>query len=341
MKSYALVLLLLTLAMTSQASLWRVNNNFGITANFTNPQSAHNAASNGDTIYIESSATGYSSVTCTKQLVWIGPGYFIDPTITGNNSGLQFHTNSAMVSTFFANAGSANSVFMGLTVSNFYISTNNITISRCLVSSIDFYATTANLTSNFTLNQCFVTGSIQPYYYNPGSNNSTGYAFTNNVIMGSLALTSNYLGVIVNSNYLYQLSTLSFVVSNNIIYSFGLPLFGVYASNVYNNLFLVTTNANYVGSNGNIFSASNPYSASNTIFASAAAGSNDSWTSLKAGSPAIGAGLNGIDIGPRGGPTPYKLSGIPNVPSIYQFLFRSTPSNTLPVTISTRSNSAN
>ena len=39
---------------------------------------------------------------------------------------------------------------------------------------------------------------------------------------------------------------------------------------------------------------------------------------LKAGSPAIGAGVGGIDCGAFGGETPYKLSGIPFVPLIYQ-----------------------
>lgn len=341
MKVLSILCCSLIFSVYSQAALWRVNNNFGIAANFNNPQSAHNAASNGDTIYIESSASNYSSLNCTKQLVWIGTGYFIDPSVIGHNTGLQFHTNPSTIYSVALNSGAANSVFMGLNVSNFYISTNNITISRCLIGSIEFYATSANLTSNFTLNQSFVTSSIAPYGYNPGNSNSTGYAFTNNVILGSLSLPSNYLGVIVNSNYLYQLSTLSFVVSNNIINSFGISLFGVYASNVYNNLFLVNTNSNYVGINGNIFSSSNPYSAGNAIFTAPVVGAYDSWTALKPGSPAIGAGLNGIDIGPRGGATPYRLSGIPNVPTISQFLFRSTPSNTLPVTISTRSNSAN
>ena len=90
---------------------------------------------------------------------------------------------------------------------------------------------------------------------------------------------------------------------------------------MYNNLFLVTSNTNYVGNNGNIFNASNPSSASNLIFISNANSSYDSWSILKVGSPAIGAGLNGIDMGPRGGATPYKLSGIPNVPTISQFQF--------------------
>lgn len=48
-------------------------------------------------------------------------------------------------------------------------------------------------------------------------------------------------------------------------------------------------------------------------------GSTDGQWQLAAGSPAIGAGFNGVDCGMFGGPTPYVLSGIPSIPSIYIF----------------------
>ena len=39
---------------------------------------------------------------------------------------------------------------------------------------------------------------------------------------------------------------------------------------------------------------------------------------LKAGSPAIGGGVSGADCGAFGGPAPYVLSGVPNLPHIYE-----------------------
>ncbi|MCK4754754.1 MAG: right-handed parallel beta-helix repeat-containing protein, partial [Calditrichia bacterium] len=39
---------------------------------------------------------------------------------------------------------------------------------------------------------------------------------------------------------------------------------------------------------------------------------------LKNGSPAIGAGSGGTDCGAFGGLSPYILSGIPNLPHIYE-----------------------
>jgi hypothetical protein len=48
-------------------------------------------------------------------------------------------------------------------------------------------------------------------------------------------------------------------------------------------------------------------------------GSTDGKWQLKDNSPAKGAGTEGTDIGPFGGPKPYILSGIPNIPRIYFF----------------------
>lgn len=48
-------------------------------------------------------------------------------------------------------------------------------------------------------------------------------------------------------------------------------------------------------------------------------GSTDGQWQLKEGSPAIGAGLGGVDCGMFGGADPYILSGIPAIPAIYKF----------------------
>jgi len=44
--------------------------------------------------------------------------------------------------------------------------------------------------------------------------------------------------------------------------------------------------------------------------------SSDSFYQLKEGSPAIGAGLGGADMGAFGGPKPYVLAGLPGVPRL-------------------------
>ncbi len=46
--------------------------------------------------------------------------------------------------------------------------------------------------------------------------------------------------------------------------------------------------------------------------------STDGKWQLKAGSPALDAGVGGVDCGVYGGVAPYILSGIPNLPHIYE-----------------------
>jgi hypothetical protein len=65
--------------------------------------------------------------------------------------------------------------------------------------------------------------------------------------------------------------------------------------------------------------------------------STDGAFQLRTGSPAIGAGESGVDVGAFGGTTPYRIAGIPNVPTIYQYS-QSVSGNTLNATISTKSN---
>jgi len=329
MKQLFLFLCIVSAGITTSATIIRVNNNPGINANFNSAQSAHNAANNGDTIHLETSLISYGSVTATKQLVWMGNGYFVDPTRAATLDAISF------------NVGSANSVVMGLYVSShIFVSTNNISVSRCNIYIIYLDAMVANRSHDFSLTQSMVTSSIQTSY-SSSPLASSNYTFTNNVINGTLNLPPVFSSIILIHNFIYSLNsnTVAFVVNNNIINgSNGNPLICTYSINVYNNLFMNFSNSNYVGSNGNIYTASNPTSSSNTTFISSVTSSSDLWLTLKSLSPAIGAGLGGVDIGPLGGSAPYKFSGIPSIPTFSQFQFQSTPVNSLPVIISTRSN---
>ncbi|GAB4372155.1 MAG: hypothetical protein Kow0042_15340 [Calditrichia bacterium] len=78
----------------------------------------------------------------------------------------------------------------------------------------------------------------------------------------------------------------------------------------------------------------------NTVFVDSGSVSTDGDWQLRSGSPAIGAGLNGEDCGMFGGTTPYILSGIPAIPTIYFFVAPSSASGTqgLQVQIKAKSN---
>ena len=80
-------------------------------------------------------------------------------------------------------------------------------------------------------------------------------------------------------------------------------------------------------SSGTVFGTSNGNQSNvdmSTVFVGPEGNSTDGQWQLKPGSPAIGAGTDGNDIGMFGGPSPYVLSGIPGIPHIYFF---SSPAN--------------
>ena len=63
-----MLLSVLLCSFLSAQNLHRVNNNTDFDADFTTLQAAVTAASNGDTIYVEGSATQYEGATINKPL---------------------------------------------------------------------------------------------------------------------------------------------------------------------------------------------------------------------------------------------------------------------------------
>ena len=326
------------LCLDTSAAILRVNNNTGSTTAYTTAQAAHNAAATGDTIHIESSPNSYGNLTCTKKLTWIGNGYFTDPTVTGFNPGLQSQPAPSRLDLISANSGSADSYFSGL-MGQINIGTSNITIKRCYVMP-SLYFTSGNTVSNTNVTQCFIWGDIQ---LSGSPAVSSNILIHNNIITGSVLLSpSNLSNISIQNNFIGSgnIATIpSGIIANNIIHNAsGNVSISSNSGAVINNLFMNQTNTNYVGSNGNIF-VSGSANSTNTVFTNAKSVNYDNWCILKAGSPAIGGGGGGVDMGPRGGATPYVLSGVPAVPSVYQLTVTSTPSTTtLPCVISTKSN---
>ena len=94
MKKMIFLLILVIFCLNANylhATKWRVNNS-GIPADFTTASQMMNSASvlNGDTVYFEGSMNAYGSLTITKRLVIIGPGYFL-----GENDSTQANKKSA------------------------------------------------------------------------------------------------------------------------------------------------------------------------------------------------------------------------------------------------------
>jgi hypothetical protein len=330
--------LVMSLAILSaNAKIWRVNKVPGIAADFSTAQAAHDAAAAGDTIYLEAipGNQDYGNLTTTKKLTWIGLGDFL-----GDNTGLQFSNTIGSVGQTFINAGSEGSVFQIVFGSNGCgVSAGNITFIRCRFpnNGVSF----SGAANHIIITQSFINGLQTGGDFNYPS---TFFTITNNLIVANniQIATGTYQVVFNNNTFISSAQNPSKIhnatVANNIFVDVavgnGTGLFDDpgYPSTVNNNTWVGSTNANYVGKDGNTFAA-------NAADVFAGGTSPDAKYKLAAGSPAIGTGAGGVDRGAYGGANPYVVSLIPAIPTIYQLsVTANATGGSLPVTVSTRAN---
>jgi hypothetical protein len=322
MKPFLTIFFAVTLLQT-QAKVWRVNSTPGINAPFRLAQQAHDSAAvvAGDTLYFESSGIGYDDLNMTKRLTIISTGYFLS-----ENSGLQYHVQPALIGRIDVQAIAAGSVFH----CNAYkivlqAGANNCRIERCFLDYV-FNCIDVNSSNNIIIHN-YLRGSLD-LYANTGnnlisnniiqkevntSNNSTSATVSNNVLNGGSATNQTLHNLIFQNNIINKTANYTFVnctVRNNLAANTTLP-----------------------AGNGNINSVNmaNVFVNNNGI--------TDGAFVLKAGSPAIGAGLGGINCGAFGGASPFLLGLQPAIPAIYQLTVPATASGaSMNVTFSTKSN---
>lgn len=300
-----LVLLSLIIALSCNfllaQKLKRVNNN-GFDPDYTTLSSAVAAASNGDTIYVEGSAIEYEGCVIAKQLTLIGPGYFLGENPKTHAVGLPAEFKSDIT---FAN-GSAGSTIMGCYINshNLVINTNNISVIRNNIYTI----TTENTVSNINILQNYVA------YYIIVSGSST-IGITNSVISNnyfghSISIGNSSGGLIITNNICtYGISSYGSTIQNNIITSSSYDIAANTGNSISYNIMAksgTNTNNNQYGVN------------MTTVFVGHSGTSTDGQWKLAVSSPAIGAGSSGVDCGIFGGLSPYVLSGVPNLPHIYE-----------------------
>lgn len=287
-------------------NLIRVNNDPAADADYTTLQAANDNASAGDTIYIEGSPVGYDGADIDKKLIIIGPGYLL----ADNDSTQANSLDAKIINNLKFVAGSQGSKLMGMILStSVTIGVNEIVITRCRVHSISISADINNvlITQNYV--DYYIT--ISSYYRLTNSiisNNIIGYGITAGSGSYPLQITNNVFRGISGSPVSVYLST----ISNNIFASSSKIDENTTGNNIINNIFA------YAGTDGN----GNKYGIAMTSvfvdFNGTLGYSEDAKWILKTGSPAIGAGVSGVDCGAFGGVTPYVLSGMPPLPHIYE-----------------------
>lgn len=332
MKNLSALFLVLLLALAGQLAsaqtIRRVNNN-GITGTniYATVQLAHDAAAAGDIIQLEPSTVSYGNLNCTKQLSFVGPGYFLS---LNQPPALQASVIPASIDQVIFNTSSGGSSMTGLTInSNVYLGASNLTFVRNSMPGSSLYVNYTTTASNLLIRQNYLNNIS----YNTGAA-TNNVLITNNIILSTVNV--NFAGFSGEFSNNVHLSSIAYfdncTVKNNYIANLSPTANTTWRYNLLTQATLPT-----VGSQSNN-TANVPQA--NVFVLSPGSTQFDAWYKLKTGAnPATGGGEGGIDIGAFGSATgyTYKLSGIPAIPAIYQ-LSQSVTGNTLNVNLSTRSN---
>jgi hypothetical protein len=324
-----------------------------IGVDYSDFQAAHDASGTGDTIMMMPGTLFSSGNTLSKKLVIIGPGYFLN-----QNAGLQANPlgmDSAYSTITISDAAASGSSFIGCTFSY-----NGVLVTGVNITDISFIRCWFNGTHN---------ANNFSFQFNQNINN---FMFLQCSFKGS-SISSGPLAVGTNLSFI---NCLFYTNPDNYTQDFTFYLANGFAhSGLIQNCIFSFSNA--TSSSMNLYLTSGTWAINNSISNSSAfqgtgityqnnigtadqfpvgnsnqqnktwaniftlTGSQDGQFSLKAGSPAIGAGISGTNCGIFGGTTPYRLSGIPSVPTIYAITSPqgNTPSvNTVQINLSTRSN---
>ncbi len=302
-----------------------VDNSQGAGAQYTSLQTAINAASPGDIIYVQPSPDHYESITITKQLIIYGMGH--NPELNAGNYArvlsVTFDQDTSNSTT------SSNSKIAGLVIGTITVKTDNIIIENNKLDAVRTSVTQAN--------NCIISGNIIENA-NGGKfqlEDAQNWIISNNII--NHTLTNGNSGTHIFSNI-----NASIIVKNNIIRSRqngdsnGNITFFLNANGgqIYNNIFLFTGTGviNFAPSNLNFqnnltysynstlsnLPGTNNIDNTNPLLVSFSAGtyymsslSND--FHLQTGSPAIGAGNDGLDLGIYNGDFPFNMRGHPTM----------------------------
>lgn len=287
--------------------LHRVNNNPGVNDTYTTLQAAVDAATAGDTIFIEGSATEYAGATITKKLTLVGPGFLL-----GENPKTQACTVEATFNSDISfESGSGGSAIMGCVLNNYdlLINVSDMLIIRNKLYDLNFDSNSNNVlvAQNWIYRIKATNGSI------------TNSIISNNIIRREIeALNTSGPLVVTNNIFLlyesypnYPIDCHNASIQNNILSALKANIQANTGNDISNNIMAIAG----TDADGNLYNID-----MNTVFAdfSGSLGmSKDGKWKLKDGSPAIGAGSGGVDCGIFGGSSPYVLSGIPDLPHIY------------------------
>lgn len=314
-------------------SIINVNNQAtGVQTQYTNLQAAVTAAQDNDIIYLYPSSISYGNATINKKLTIIGPGYNVaqNPSL-----GINTFVSNAILGDITYTAGSNDGTITGCDINYIVLNgptniqitrnkirnriyltnTNNVLINGCYFEFVsngsrngslvdnNYFNISANTNNNSLIIRNNIFLAVEPYSGGCASNT----CFMDNIFIGA---TSN--SIVENNIFRDRIWFNNSIVRNNILISNDIQIQG--GGNTITNNILVPNQTGLHSSNiinvpeANIFEG----------WPTQGSRSFDDRFMLKAGSPALGAGVGGVNCGAFGGDGPYKLSGLPSIPLVYQ-----------------------
>ncbi len=312
-KSILVLAIFAAVTFKANATVRTVSNDPAGGAQFSTLAAAYTAAANGDTLLIEGTNIAHTapSPSWQKQLVVIGIGF--------NPSKLNYRLSQ--ISGIFINSAGNGSKFYGINFTadvqaNSII--NNYSFSDCSFSATFRFNGQANC-SNLSFVNCIFTGGGNNFDANGGPANYSNVLLTSCVFNGWIEGNSNTTGTLTVDHCVFLNTSLCISSIRNSIIS--------------NSIFMNTTTP--VNSNSGNITLINNLSRLNTVFPPTSSYSANTATGnitnsaafnfvtytvntnyaithnyhLPAGSPAIGTGTGGNDIGPHGSTTNFNESG--------------------------------
>ena len=304
MKKTIFTIALIVTTVVAMATTHTVDNKPNAGAQFDDLQAAIDAAAAGDTIYVAGSPTNYGGITITKQLAIIGAGYKVD-----NQYGLSTYTGSITFKegldefndpvsnpsdSYISGVKVDEGVFSQIAIKN----GTGILIERCAPGRINLDDNVSvtirnSIISNFLIESSVVNlivqNSIIKHYVN-SQNSASNVLIDHSLFHGGYLSQTKYVQFTNCIMYTTNTDGAEYCTFSNNISIGGSTTEFLYDSNTGGSN-LVATNPQFeVINNSNAFDYNNDYR-------------------LQSGSPAIGAGSDGTDIGIYGGNYPFPIGG--------------------------------
>ena len=302
MKQITLFFTIIISCSIANAAIITVDNKVPCVGQYKTLKEGHDAANNGDTIYVCPSEAFYVGITVNKKLIIIGtghsrPGERLSTTLISGR--MQFDEGAD---------GSALKGFGGYF--SVIINANDTTIQKNRIKDItvnDNHKGTAilqnyiyNTSNSSDFKVVLIQNENEVFIANNVFNTTPGYT----IFAPSPTITISIFHNILKAKHRsFDLSNSNIYVANNIIIS-GTVYYS--SNNFYNNM---SYNSQLPKGNGNLTNIDMA-----TVFIDP---TND--FHLLEDSPAKDAGTDGVDMGIYGGSTPYIDDGRTSLPSIVKF----------------------